>query len=140
MEEEQNYYITPPTMFLPTDGLRIALIGVDEDWTESLSDDLEDTFPSIPMTFYHLDKSTKDQWQWLYHMINQSNLIMVNVAKCTSLELVLATMDIDNKSWFYVDVENTDKNIRVLLNTINANVYNTSEQLHMMLRNFIAND
>lgn len=127
-------------MFLPSDGLRIALIGVDEDWTESLSDDLEDTFPSIPMTFYHLDKSTKDQWQWLYHMINQSNLIMVNVAKCTNLELMLATMDIDNKSWFYVDVENTDKNIRVLLNTINANVYNTSEQLHMMLRNFIAND
>lgn len=140
MTEPQNYYITPPTLFLPEDGLRITLLGTDEDWAETLGDDLEDTFPNIPMTLYHLDEATASNWQWLYHQIEHSNLLMVNVAKCTHLELMMAVTDIGNKSWFYVDTETVDKNVRMLLNTINANVFNNSEQLHAMLRNFVGNE
>jgi len=140
MTEQQNYYITPPTLFLPEDGLRITLLGTDDDWAETLGDDLEDTFPNIPMTFYHLDEITAGQWQWLYHQIEHSNLVMVNVAKCTNIELMMSIMDTGNKNWFYVDPETVDKNIRMLLNTVNANVFNNSEQLHAMLRNFVGNE
>jgi hypothetical protein len=42
-----------------------------------------------------------------------------------------------NRVWFYVDKEEVDKDLRMLLNSVNANVFNNSEQLHAMLRNFV---
>lgn len=138
MDETQNYYITPPTIFLPEEGLRITVIGTDENWTEVLSDDLEETFPTVPMTFYHLDNATADNWQWLYHMVDSSDLIMVNVGKSRPIEMNLAFLaNQGNRVWFYVDKEEVDKDLRMLLNSVNANVFNNSEQLHAMLRNFV---
>lgn len=137
MEDAQNYYITPPSLFLPEEGIRITTIGTDEDWIESLSDDLEDTFPTVPMTFYHLDKTTVDQWQWLYHMIESSDLVMVNVGKATPLEMNVTFLKINPKFWFYIDKDHVDKDTRILLNTISANVFNDREQLHAMLRNYV---
>lgn len=136
-EENQNFYITPPTLFLPAEGLRIAILGVDDEWAEQLSDDLETTFPNMPMTFYHLDEPHRNEWQWMFHMIDHCNLIMINVSKLTPLEMMLAALNISNKTWFYVDVEQVDNDIRILLNTINANVFNNAEQLHAMLKNYI---
>jgi len=139
-EEVQHYYITPPTLFLPPAGLRVSLIGVDEDWIDNMSDNLEDTLPSIPMTFYHLDSDSADQWQWQYHMMEQSNLIVVNLAQCLTIDLLLSFLHIgDNKIWFYVDTDNVDKNIMTLLNTINANVFTSSDEFHSMLTSFIGN-
>ena len=137
MDDTQNYYITPPTMFLPEEGLRITVLGTDENWTEQLSDDLENTFPTVPMTFYHLDESTSDNWQWLFMMADNSDLIMVNVGEANDIEMMIACLAIGNKTWFYVDKDLVDKEVRILLNTINANVFNNSEQLHAMLRNFV---
>ena len=139
MDEIQNYYITPPTIFLPEDGLKIAFIGTDNEWVESLTDDLETTFASIPMTFYHLEPKTSDNWQWLYMMAEQADLLMVNTALASNLELIIATINLGNKTWFYVDPANVDKNLRILLNSINANTFNDSEQLHNMLKAFLGN-
>jgi hypothetical protein len=139
MEDIQNYYITPPTIFLPEDGLKIAFIGTDNEWVEELTDDLETTFTSIPMTFYHLEPNTSDNWQWLYMMAEQADLIMINAGKATNLELMISTMHLGNKTWFYIDPEVVDKNLRILLNTINANMFNDSEQLHNMLKAFLGN-
>lgn len=137
MEDTQNYYITPPTIFFPEDGIRITVVGTDEEWTESLSDDLENTFPTVPMTFYHLDNATATQWPWLYHMLDASDLIMVNVGKSTPFELHMVFLSMSPKIWFYVDKEQVDKDVRILLNTIGANVFNDNEQLHIMLRNYV---
>lgn len=139
-DETQHYYITPPTLFLPPSGLRVSLIGVDEDWIDNMSDELEDTLPSIPMTFYHLDTKTSDQWQWQYHMMEQSNLIVVNVARSLTIDLLLSFLHMgDNKIWFFVNPKEVDKNIIILLNTINANVFSSSDEFHSMLTAFIGN-
>lgn len=136
-DDSQNYYITPPTMFFPEDGIRISVIGTNEQWTEDLSDDLENTFPTVPMTFYHLDEATAEQWQWLYHMIDISDLIMVNVAQASNHELNIVFLKMNPKFWFYVEKDKVDKDTRILLNTIGANVFNDREQLHAMLRNYV---
>lgn len=136
-DNSQNYYITPPTLFLPEEGIRITIVGTDEEWIESLSDDLEDTFPSVPMTFYHLEKASQDNWQWLLHMMEISELVMVNVAEASQMELNLVFLNFNNKYWFYVDKDKVDKDIKILLNTISANVFNNSEDLYAMLRNYV---
>lgn len=136
-DNSQNYYITPPTLFLPEEGIRITIVGTDEEWIESLSDDLEDTFPSVPMTFYHLEKASQDNWQWLLHMMEISELVMVHVAKASQMELNLVFLNFNNKYWFYVDKDKVDKDIKILLNTISANVFNNSEDLYAMLRNYV---
>jgi len=139
-DEIPHYYITPPTLFLPPTGLRVSLIGVDEDWIDNMSDELEDTLPSIPMTFYHLDSKTSDQWQWQFHMMEQSNLIVVNVAQCETIDLLVSFLHMgDNKIWFYVDPDEVDKDIMTLLNTINANVFANPAEFHGMLTAFIGN-
>ena len=140
MDDSQNYYITPPTLFMPTDGLKITFLGVDDKWVEDLGESLEETFSTIPMTFYHLDETTQDNWQWSYHMAEMSDLIMVNVAQASPIELLLAFNSMGNKVWFYVDKLEVDNDIKMLLNTVNANVFNSEEQLHAMLRAFIGND
>lgn len=140
MDDSQNYYITPPTLFMPTDGIKITFLGVDDKWVEDLGESLEETFSAIPMTFYHLDETTQDNWQWVYHMSEMSDLIMVNVAQSSPIELLLAFNSMGNKVWFYVDKEEVDNDIKMLLNTVNANVFNSEDQLHAMLRAFIGND
>jgi hypothetical protein len=73
-------------------------------------------------------------------MMEQSNLIVVNLAQCLTIDLLLSFLHIgDNKIWFYIDIENVDKNIMTLLNTINANVFTSSDEFHSMLTSFIGN-
>lgn len=139
MDENQNYYITPPTIFMPKDGMRIAFVGTDSEWVDSVTDDLEETFASLPMTFYHLDEATKDEWAWLYLMVDQADLVMVNVDKSTNVELMTVMIELGNKTWFYVDKDSVDIDVQILLNTVNANVYNEPEQLNNMLRAFLSN-
>jgi hypothetical protein len=136
-DDAQNYYITPPTLFLPQEGIRITIVGTDEIWIEDLSDDLENTFPTVPMTFYHLEQASQDSWQWLLHMMEISDLIMVNMAQASQMERNLVFLNYNNKFWFYVDKEKVDKDTKILLNTISANVFNNSEDLHTMLRNYV---
>lgn len=140
MDDSQNYYITPPTLFLPTEGIRITFLGVDDKWVEDLGESLEETFSTIPMTFYHLEEKSQDNWQWVFHMSEISDLVMVNVAQASPIELLTAFNLIGNKVWFYVDKLEVDDDIKMLLNTIGANVFNSEEQLHIMLRAFIGND
>lgn len=139
MEEHQNYYITPPTIFMPKDGLRIAFVGTNSEWVDGVTDELESTFVNIPMTFYHLDEVTKDSWEWLYLMVDHADLVMVNTGKATTAELLTVFLHIGSKTWFYVNPEEVEENVQVLLNTINANVFNNSEQLDNMLKAFVGN-
>jgi hypothetical protein len=140
MDDSQNYYITPPTLFLPTEGIRITFLGVNDKWVEDLGESLEETFSTIPMTFYHLEEKSQDNWQWIFHMSEISDLVMVNVAEASPIELLTAFNLIGNKVWFYVDKLEVDDDIKILLNTIGANVFNSEDQLHAMLRSFIGND
>ena len=125
---------------MPTEGLKISFLGVDDKWVEDLGESLEETFSTIPMTFYHLEESSEGNWQWIYHMSSISDLIMVNVSQSSPIELLMAFTELGNKVWFYVDKQEVDNDIKMLLNTINANVFNSEEQLHAMLRAFIGND
>lgn len=136
--DEQHYFITPPTMFLPPEGLRITVIGIDDIWTEQLGDNLENTIPNIPITFYHLDSTTANQWEWQHMMAEHSDLVMVNLEKCTQLDLITAmTHAGGNKLWIYANPETVDKSVVSLLNTINANLFFNESQLIDMLRAYL---
>ena len=139
MEENQNYYITPPTVFMPKDGLRIAFVGTDTEWVDSITDDLEETFANLPMTFYHLDETTRDDWSWLYLMVDHADLVMINTAKATTVELMTVMLHLGSKTWFYVNRDQVDLDVQILLNSTGGNVFNNSEQLHNMLRSFLSN-
>ena len=138
-EKSNHYFITPPTLFLPMDGLRVAIIGIDEEWTDTVGDVLESSIQNMPMTFYHLDATTADQWQWQYHMLEVSNIVMVNVARATQLDMLMSFSYLgENKLWFYVNPEETDTDTNILLNTMNANVFNSPDQLVSLLHAYVS--
>ena len=64
---------------------------------------------------------------------------MINVAKATTNELLTAFMHIGNKTWFFVDADEVDADLIVLLNSINANVFSDTDELGEMMRVFVNN-
>jgi hypothetical protein len=136
----EAYYVTPPTMHLPVEGIRVALIGSDQDWIERVTDSLEDTFPTITTTFYHLEEHTKGSWEWLLAMSELADLVIIDLGSATQQELLIAFLHLGNKTWFNVPEDFDNIPLLSLLNTISANVFGTSEQLHSMLRAYLGND
>jgi hypothetical protein len=138
-------FVTPPTIYLPPEGIRITLIGTHAEWIERLTDSLENTFPTVSITFYHLDSTSASQWEWLMAMSDLSDLVFVDVGSATKQEMLISFLHLGNKLWFSVPDEDYDTPFNdiallCLLNTINANVFSSTEQLHNMLRVFLADE
>lgn len=138
-------FVTPPHIYLPPEGIRITLIGTNAEWIERLTNSLENTFPSVSITFYHLDDATSTHWEWLMAMSDLSDLVFVDIGSATKQEMLISFLHLGNKLWFSVpdeeyDVPFNDIDMLSLLNTINANVFGSTEQLHNMLRVFLADE
>ena len=138
-------FVTPPHIYLPPEGIRITLIGTNAEWIERLTNSLENTFPSVSITFYHLDDATSTSWEWLMAMSDLSDLVFVDIGSATKQEMLISFLHLGNKLWFSVpdeeyDVPFNDIDMLSLLNTINANVFGSTEQLHNMLRVFLADE
>jgi len=140
MDNQEAYYVTPPSLYLPPDGIRITLIGSNQDWIENITNGLESTFPSITVTFYHVEEETKDQWEWTLAMSEMADLLIVDLEHATQQELLIAFLHLGNKCWFSVPEEFTNIPLLSLLNTQGGNMFQGSEQLNNLLRAFLGND
>jgi hypothetical protein len=140
MDNQEAYYVTPPSLYLPPDGIRITLIGSNQDWIENITNGLESTFPSITVTFYHVEEETKDQWEWTLAMSEMADLLIVDLEHATQQELLIAFLHLGNKCWFSVPEEFTNIPLLSLLNSQGGNMFQGSEQLNNLLRAFLGND
>jgi ATP-dependent protease ClpP protease subunit len=72
-------------------------------------------------------------------MVDHADLVMINTEKATTVELMTVMLHLGSKTWFYVDRDQVDPDVQILLNSTGGNVFNNSEQLHNMLRSFLSN-
>jgi hypothetical protein len=140
MDNQEAYYVTPPSLYLPPDGIRITLIGSNQDWIETITNGLESTFPSITVTFYHVEEETKDQWEWTMAMSEMADLLIVDLQHATQQELLIAFLHLGNKCWFSVPTDFGNIPLMSLLNTLGGNMFQGSEQLNNLLRAYLGND
>lgn len=139
-KNQEAYYVTPPSLYLPPDGIRITLIGSNQEWIEEVTDGLESTFPTITVTFYHVEEKTKDQWEWTLAMAEMADLLIVDLGSATQQELLISFLHLGNKCWFSVPEDFENVALLSLLNTLNGNMFQGSEQLNNLLRAFLGND
>jgi hypothetical protein len=139
-KNQEAYYVTPPTLYLPPDGIRITLVGSDQEWIESITTGLENTFPTITVTFYHVEEQTKDQWEWVLAMADLADLLIVDIGSASQQELLISFLHQGNKCWYSVPEECDNIPLLSLLNTLNANMFQGAEQLNDLLRTFLGND
>jgi len=139
-QNKEAYYVTPPSLYLPPDGIRITLIGSDQDWIEQVTEGLESTFPTITVTFYHVEEESKDEWEWTLAMSEMADLLIVDLGSSTQQELLIAFLHIGNKCWFSVPEEFENIPLLSLLNTLGGNMFQGNDQLHSLLRTYLSND
>lgn len=139
-KNQEAYYVTPPTLYLPPDGIRISLVGSDQEWVETITGGLENTFPTITVTFYHVEEHSKDQWEWVMSTADLADLLIVDLGSATQQELLISFLHQGNKCWYSVPEEFDNIALLSLLNTINANMFQGHEQLHNLLRVFLGDD
>jgi hypothetical protein len=125
---------------LPPEGIRITLVGSDQEWIETITTGLENTFPTITVTFYHVEEQSKDQWEWVLAMADLADLLIVDIGSSSQQELLISFLNQGNKCWYSVPEEHDNIPLLSLLNTLNANMFQGPEQLNDLLRAFLGND
>lgn len=139
-KNQAAYYVTPPSLYLPPDGIRITLIGSNPEWIDTTTASLENTFPTVTVTFYHVEEKTKDQWEWTMAMADHADLLIVDLGNASQQELLISFLHLGNKCWFSVPDDFDNIPLLSLLNTLSANMFQGYEQLHNLLRAFLGND
>lgn len=136
------YYITPPSSFMPTDGVKITIIGHDEEGnTQHLMDLLEETFPGLGLTFYHIEKPepTVDQFSWLFQQCLHSDFVVIDIENSTAIEIGLATYFVKDKgTWWIAKEEDTLAN--TFLHAIKANTVVDAEDFVGMIKETFTNE
>ena len=139
-KNQEAYYVPPPSLYLPPDGIRVTLIGSDQQWIEEITGGLESTFPTITVTFYHVEEESKDQWEWELAMADHADLLIVDLGSATQQELLIAFLHQGNKCWYNVPEDFANVPLLSLLNTLSANMFQGHEQLHNLLRAFLGDE
>lgn len=136
------YYITPPSSFMPTDGVKITLIGYDEEGSnKELMDLMEETFPALGMTFYHVERPepSVDQFSWLFQQCLHSDFVVVDIENATAIEIGLATYFVKDKGTWWV-VSDEDALSNTFLHAIKANTVDSAESFVEMIKETFTDD
>lgn len=127
---------------MPTDGVKFTLIGYEEDGaTKELMDLVEETFPGLPLTFYHIEhpEPTVDQFSWLFQQCLHSDFVVIDIANSTAIEIGLATYFVKDKgTWWIADEDDTLSN--TFLHAIKANTVESPEDFVEMVKETFTND
>lgn len=130
------YYITPPSSFMPTEGVKITLLGHAEGGpTHDLFEMLEEHFPGLALTFYYIEKPepSVDQFSWVFQQCLHSDFVIIDIENATALEIGLATnFSKDKGAWWIVPEDDTLS--KTYLHAIKANVVESAEDFVEMLK------
>ena len=123
MQDNSAFYITPPTVFMPTKGMRFSLISADEDWIKETGEALEKVFPS-QLTFYHMEGTETAEticWQMLY--AEYSDFVLINANAITMAQSMIASSNMDRNNFWWNVKDDTDNGMMMLLTALNARMY-----------------
>ena len=127
MTDNQAFYVTPPTIFMPTKGMRFSLISTDEDWVKETSDSLEKAFHS-QLTFYHLEGAETAEticWQMLYS--DYSDFILIDANNLTMAQSMISAANMHDATTWWHTPDETDSAMTTLLTALGAHTYDELE-------------
>jgi len=135
LDDSNVSVVSPPTLYLPTSGLSICLISNDKAWQAEVIALVEEGVQSDQITFFANESGNSDPkaWVWYWHVADNCQLIIVDMANCTEHEIrmALAMCKVGHPVVFYVRSGNDE--FLALLHAIQIPSFNDIESLSHLL-------
>jgi len=130
LSDSSVYVVSPPTLYMPGNGLAFCLISNDKVWQDSVIALLEKGIKN-QLTFFANENGTKDPkaWVWYWHVVHNCGMVLVDMASCTEHEIRMALVmcKVSQPVMFHVKPGNDE--FVALLNSIDIPYFEDMDQL-----------
>lgn len=133
-KDSSVYLVAPPTLHLPPSGFSICLVSNDEQFQTELVNLLDKGITKDQLTIYlnpNFESVDPKLWIWYWHVINFTDLTIVDTKNITEQELRMA-ISIANKLPIIFRT-GFNEELDTLFKTIKCPVYSTLEQLDFFM-------
>lgn len=124
-----SYIVTPPTLFIPRDGMTFSLLSRSKRWVDGVIELIEDGMQGTTATVYANYSSPSDEhWIWVYQQMALSDIVLVDCATATDFDKTLAVNEGLNSTVWWIDTDELEDNMAAFLYTTGAKTADTVEE------------
>lgn len=133
-EATSSYIVTPPTVFIPRDGMSFCILSRDKEWVTNTAEFLEDSMPGTTITIYANYELTSDEhWAWQYQQMLISNAIIIDCNSATTFDQMMALSQKQSDNVWWVDSDILADNVAALINTLGAKTVDDIEEFFSII-------
>lgn len=133
-ESTSSYVVTPPTVFIPRDGMSFCILSRNQEWVDDTALFLENSMPATTVTVYANYESTNDEyWAWQYQQMLVSDAIIIDCNSATPFDQILALSQGTANNIWWIDSDVLPDNLAALLNTSGAKTAEDIEEFFSII-------
>lgn len=133
-EATSSYVVTPPTVFIPRDGMSFCILSRNQEWVDNTVLFLEDSMPGTSITVYANSQSTNDdQWAWQFQQMMISDAVIIDCNSATIFDQMIALSQGVATNIWWIESENLPDNLAALLNTSGAKMAEDIEEFFSII-------
>ena len=133
-EATSSYVVTPPTVFIPRDGMSFCILSRNQEWVDNTVLFLEDSMPGTSITVYANSLSTNDdQWAWQFQQMLISDAVIIDCNSATIFDQMIALSQGVATNIWWVESDNLPDNLAALLNTSGAKMAEDIEEFFSII-------
>lgn len=140
MPDSSVYIVSPPTLYVPSEGAAFCLVSNSKEWQDEVIGLLEKGINKA-LTFFVNDVEYIDPkaWIWYWHVAKNCNLIICDTIHCTDHELhmCLAMTKLELPVMFQINAGNQE--LQTLLNSISVPYFENIEELDELMEAVFGN-
>jgi hypothetical protein len=134
-ESTSSYIVTPPTVFIPRDGMSFCVLGRDKEWVDDAAAFFDHALPGTTVTIYS-NYGTEDdnQWAWQYQQMLVSDTIIIDCNSATIFDIMMAlSLSTAESNIWWIDPDSLSDNLVSLLNISGAKMADNVEEFFAIL-------
>jgi hypothetical protein len=133
-EATSSYIVTPPTVFIPRDGMSFCILSRNKEWVTDTAEFLEDSMPGTTITIYANYDSTNDEnWAWQFQQMLIVDAIIIDCDSATTFDQMLALSQGEANNIWWINSDNLPDNLAALLNTSGAKTAEDIEEFFSII-------
>jgi hypothetical protein len=130
-----SYIVTPPTVFIPRDGMSFCVLGRNKEWVDDAASFFDQAMPSTTITLYS-NYGTEDDnnWAWQYQQMLVSDAIIIDCTSATIFDIMMAlALSTNESNIWWIDSDSLSDNLYSLLNISGAKMADDIEEFFALL-------
>jgi hypothetical protein len=134
-ESTSSYIVTPPTVFIPRDGMSFCVLGRDKEWVDEAASFFDDQLPGTTVTIYsNYGTENDNNWAWHYQQMFVSDSIIIDCSSATIFDIMMAlTLSTSESNIWWIDPDSLSDNLVSLLNISGAKTAEDIEEFFAII-------